>query len=119
MKKVLLVDDSDVARIQMKDAFADSDYEIVEAGGGQQAIDILRLNPDVAMVILDYNMPEMDGLELGKKLREINQNVSLIFVSAQGSTELKKVAKELGAVCWAMKPVASDALVNIVKRFAG
>ena len=64
MKKILIVDDSEMARKSMCFSLASKRYDVLEAINGKDAVDKLRRNSDIGLVITDLNMPEMSGLEL-------------------------------------------------------
>jgi len=67
--KVLLVDDSKTARYQIHSLLSRYKFQVLEANDGLEALKILNENPDISLVITDYNMPNLDGFELTKKIR--------------------------------------------------
>lgn len=117
MKKVLLVDDSEIARWNVKQHFEAAGYAVVEASSGAQGLEQVEANPDLALIVLDYSMPVMNGITFARKLREAKNNIQIAFLSAQASETLKKEAKEVGAVCWALKSISGPALVTLVGKF--
>jgi len=86
--KVLVVDDSDMSRKHVSNLFRRHLFQVVEAKDGVDAIKILLENPDVKLLITDYNMPRMDGFELVKNLRYKYDKTDLIMIGVSGeSTE--------------------------------
>ena len=98
---VIVVDDSVVFRMAITEALkADSNLEVAStASNGQIAVDYLKKNSDVDMMILDMEMPVMDGLTTIKKVREFNQKIKIIVFSSltQNGAELTLKALDLGA----------------------
>jgi diguanylate cyclase (GGDEF)-like protein len=86
--KVLVVDDSDMSRKHVSNLFRRHLFQVVEAGDGVDAIKVLLENPDIRLLITDYNMPRMDGFELVKNLRYKYDKTDLIMIGVSGeSTE--------------------------------
>ncbi|MBN2353279.1 MAG: response regulator [Spirochaetales bacterium] len=69
MKKILIVDDSEMARKSMCFSLSSKRYNVLEAVSGRDAVAKLKENPDIGLVITDLNMPEMNGLELIAHIR--------------------------------------------------
>jgi CheY-like chemotaxis protein len=70
MKKILIVDDSEMARTTMSFSLKSKRYEVVEAANGKEAVERLSEHDDIGLVITDLNMPEMNGLELIDHIRK-------------------------------------------------
>jgi len=86
--KVLVVDDSDMSRKHVSNLFRRHLFQVVEAKDGVDAIKVLLDNPDLKLLITDYNMPRMDGFELVKNLRYKYDKTDLIMIGVSGeSTE--------------------------------
>ena len=98
--RLMVVEDTEHVRKMLLDILQLHGFEIAgEAGSGQQAIDRVRASdPDV--VIVDYMMPEMDGLEVARRIREQRPDQQMILYSAYVDDELERGAQEAGiAVC--------------------
>jgi two-component system chemotaxis response regulator CheY len=120
-KKILIVDDSRTIRQQVSFTLSKGGYAVVEAEDGLQGIERLKAEPDIAMVISDVNMPNMDGLEM---LETISKDASIkappiIMLTTEGSGELISRAKAAGAKGWLVKPFEPDQLIAAVTRIAG
>lgn len=86
--KVLVVDDSDTSRKHMANLFRRHLFQVLEAVDGVDAIKVLLDNPDIKLLITDYNMPKMDGFELVRNLRYKYDKTDLIMIGVSGeSTE--------------------------------
>jgi len=109
MSKILVVDDETDLEILIKQKFRkkirEQQYEFVFAVNGYNALDQLKMHPDVEVVLSDINMPEMDGLTLLSKLNEQNSLLKSVIVSAYGDMENIRTAMNRGAFDFITKPV--------------
>lgn len=114
MKKILIVDDSSTIRDQIKIAFAaKSEYQLVEAENGVQALEKLAATEGIRLVISDVNMPEMDGITMVKRIAADDKlkSIPIVMLTTEVSKELKDVAKTCGVRAWMVKPFQADKLV--------
>ena len=104
--KILVVDDSQGMRMVVKRMLQQCDlgnYETVEAGDGKQALQIVgECQPD--LILSDWHMPEMDGLEFLEALREQGDNIPFGFITTECSEELQTRGREAGAGFFVSKP---------------
>lgn len=91
--KVLVVDDSDMSRKHMANLFRRHLFDVVEAVDGVDAIKVLLENPDIKLLITDYNMPKMDGFELVRNLRYKYDKTDLIMIGVSGESSEALSAK--------------------------
>lgn len=109
MTKILVADDETDLEILIKQKFRqkirDQKYEFVFAINGKDAIEKLAQHPDIAIVLSDINMPEMDGLTLLSKLGESSPLIKAVIVSAYGDMENIRIAMNRGAFDFVTKPV--------------
>lgn len=120
--KILVVDDESRMRKLEKDFLVRSGYEVLEAGDGEEAIDVFMENKDIALVILDVMMPKMDGWETCKELREIS-DVPIIMLTAKGDERDELLGFDLGVDEYISKPFSPKILVArveaILRRTSG
>lgn len=112
--KILVVDDSEGNRYLLRGLLEDN-YEIYEAESGQKCLDLIaEITPDV--VLLDINMPHMDGYEVCKKIRQqnITESLPVIFVSALDTVEERLKGFEVGGDDYITKPVDGAILLEKV-----
>ena len=104
--KVMVVDDSKVARKQAANLLKKYQFQVVEADGAKNAIRSLIDQPDIKLVITDYNMPEVDGFELVKLLRGKydKQDLTIIGLSGEGDASLSARFIKNGANDFLQKP---------------
>jgi two-component system chemotaxis response regulator CheY len=113
MAKALVVDDSRTIRTILKRTLLELGYEVCEAADGREALAIIDAEGGaVSLVLTDWNMPEMDGLELLKRLRQ-NPHLSflkIIMVTTETELDRMVLALDAGANEYVMKPFTKDIL---------
>lgn len=112
--KILTVDDSKIIRRLIGQAIELLDAEALEAGNGAEALEQLRKHDDVALVLMDWNMPVMNGVDA---LRAIKQDPALQHIPVMMVTteaESKKIAEavRLGAIQYVTKPCSAEELAG-------
>jgi two-component system chemotaxis response regulator CheY len=117
-KKVLVVDDSETVRQQVQLALKDCGFEIVEASDGAEGMSKIAVDREIALVILDVNMPRMNGLEMLEKVKEAGQNSALqvVMLTSEGQQALIERAKKAGAKGWIVKPFKAELLAAAVRK---
>lgn len=110
----LVVDDSRAMRTILKKILLEIGFEVAEAGNGLEALERMHEVDSVDVALVDWNMPEMDGLEFVKALRgdHAYADVRVMMVSAEN--DMTKIARALmmGADEYAMKPVTKEIIVE-------
>ena len=105
--RVLVVDDEEAIRSTMKQAIDYAGHDCLLARSGQEGLDVVeRESPDV--VFLDIKMPGMDGLEVLKRIKEIDDMVEVVIISGHGTMETAHTATKLGAFSCLSKPIETD-----------
>jgi len=115
MSKALVVDDSKAVRMILARTLKELGYEVHEAANGREALEVIEAAKNaVTLVLADWNMPELNGLEMLKRLRQNPELASLVVVMVTTETELDQmaVALEAGANEYVMKPFTRDILVE-------
>ncbi|MBW2655583.1 MAG: response regulator [Deltaproteobacteria bacterium] len=120
---VLIVDDSNTMRAVIKKVISISGFKMdqcIEAGNGKKALDVLTDNW-VDVIISDINMPEMNGFELLKKLKEddLLKNIPVILISTESSDERMQDAFDMGAKGFIKKPFTPEAVKKILYEVIG
>ncbi len=114
MANILLVDDHENIRKLMEIYLKREGYNILHAENGTEALNVLE-NTNADLVIADIMMPEMDGYELTRTLREANFNMPILIVTAKDTFPDKKKGFDLGADDYMTKPVDMEELALRVK----
>lgn len=107
--RALVVDDSKASRGILADMLRELGFEVIEAAGGREALDLLEQAP-VDLALVDWVMPEMDGVELVRALRRENSldGLRLIMVSTKAGREAVRSALASGVDEYIMKPVTRE-----------
>ncbi len=115
MIKALVVDDSKTIRMIIRRILVELGYVVCEAGNGVEALRVLDSEGDsVNLVLADWNMPEMNGLDLVKVVRRIPDYAGLKIIMVTTETEMSQMALALaaGANEYVMKPFTKDILME-------
>jgi CheY-like chemotaxis protein len=115
-RKILVVDDSKLMH-KMYEVML-RQYPLVYASDGRQALDRLRENADIDLVLLDINMPNMNGLEFLAELRSdsARDDVSVIIISTEGREEDTARGMEAGATAYIKKPFRNEEILDVISR---
>lgn len=112
--KILVVDDESRMRKLVRDFLVRKDYDILEAGDGEEALDIFYKDKEVALIILDVMMPKMNGWEVVREVRE-NSKVPIIMLTAKGDESDELMGFDLGVDEYIAKPFSPKILVARVE----
>ena len=112
--KIMVVDDEARMRKLVKDFLVKSNFDVLEASDGEEAVDKFYENKDIALILLDVMMPKMDGLSATMKIRE-SKNIPIIILSAKTEESDKILGLSMGADDYISKPFRPDELVARVK----
>ena len=119
MAKILLVDDAAFMRMMIKDILTKNGYNIAgEAENGAKAVEKYNeLKPD--LVLMDITMPEMDGIQALKKIKEADPGASVIMCSAMGQQAMVIESIQSGAKDFIVKPFQADRVLEAVQKVVG
>ena len=110
MKKVLVLEDEANIRSFVVINLNRAGYETIEAANGEEALEQLRLNPDVRVALLDIMLPDMDGFEVCRRIRAVNAKIGIIMLTAR-TQEMDKVTGFMsGADDYVTKPFSPSEL---------
>jgi len=118
-KTVLLVDDAAIMRMMLKQILTDNGYDVVgEAENGLKAVEKYKeLKP--RLVIMDITMPEMNGIQATKNIREIDGNALVVMCSAMGQQSMVIESIQSGARDFIVKPFQPDRVLEAVQKVIG
>ena len=118
MKPVLLVDDSPTMLASMSSILKRAGFSCETADTGEAAFDKVSRGLSPCLVITDYHMPGMHGVDLIGKLRRVatTRLAPMLVLTTDGEQDKRRSAKAAGATGWLVKPVDPSSLVQIVKQ---
>ena len=114
MAKILVVDDSNLARRTTRRILEEAGYEVVDAEDGLTALERYFIEKP-NLVLLDVTMREMDGIEVLSRLRQIDAHACVIIVTADIQSSTRQMAEDGGASGFVVKPVTSPSLLAAVQ----
>ncbi|GAA0125378.1 MULTISPECIES: response regulator [Clostridium] len=119
MAKVLIVDDATFMRMMIKDILEKNGFEVVgEAPNGIKAVELYKSEkPDV--VTMDITMPDMDGIEAVKAIKEFDPNAKIVMCSAMGQQSMVMDAIRAGAKDFIVKPFQADRVLEAINKVIG
>ena len=108
--KVMIVDDSMMFRKVMQGMIKNLFFEVLAVGHGEEALSMLKQNPDIKIVLTDYAMPVMDGLELTKEIRKTHKksDLSILAISSSEDSEVSAMFLKNGATDFIKKPFSKE-----------
>ncbi|MEI8395095.1 MAG: response regulator [Rhodospirillaceae bacterium] len=122
MKRILLVDDVPAVRLSIRAALEAAGHQVIEAADGKEALDLLD-SQGVDLIVTDLWMPNLDGVELLKRLRAANTGIKVIAISGGGMRRPIDVSAALaqtwGADAILYKPFDNDDLITEINRLTG
>jgi two-component system chemotaxis response regulator CheY len=120
MKTVLLVDDSQTIRTEVGQSLTRAGFSVLEAVNGAEGLDTASKHPDLSLLVLDVNMPVMNGLEMLERLKQDPKiaGIPVVLLTTEAQDILVDRAKKAGAKGWLVKPVKPEMLVLAAKRLA-
>src|SRR5262249_25198975 len=118
-KKVLVVDDDARNIFALTSVLEEYQMNILSADSGQDAINILKENPDVDIVLMDIMMPEMDGMQTIQEIRKISRlkNLPIVAVTAKAMKGDREKCIEAGAWDYLSKPVDTEQMMSVLRAW--
>ncbi len=112
--KILVVDDESRMRKLVRDFLVKQNYEVLEAGDGEEALDVFFEHKDIALVLLDVMMPRMDGWQVCREIRRYSK-IPIIMLTAKGDEQDELQGFDLGVDEYITKPFSPKILVARVE----
>lgn len=120
MAKILAVDDSASMRQMVSFTLKGAGHDVIEASDGVEALNFAK-GQGVDLVLSDVNMPNMDGIELCRNLRELPSYkfTPILMLTTESAGDKKMEGKSAGATGWIVKPFNPDQLLTTIKKVLG
>jgi two-component system, chemotaxis family, chemotaxis protein CheY len=118
-KRILITDDALFMRVTLRNILTKSGYEIAgEASNGRESVELYeQVHPD--LVTMDITMPEMDGINAVRQIRQIDPNAKIIMCTAMGQKNMVMEAVAAGAKDFIVKPFQPDKVLESVMKQIG
>lgn len=116
---ILVVDDEESNSLLLKTILEKSSFHCLLAYNGEEAVDICIESPDVALVLMDFKMPVMDGYQATRRIKELRKSLPVIGVTAFAMTGDREKALEAGCDEYLTKPIHSEVLMAVIRKYLG
>jgi len=116
VKTVLVVDDSTVMLMSLRQTLEMAGFRVETAGDGQAALKRIQSGVKPDLILTDINMPIMNGLEFIKNVRPILRFTPILALTTESQAAKRDEAKRLGATGWLVKPVGGADLIKVIKQ---
>jgi two-component system chemotaxis response regulator CheY len=116
-KQILIADDSESIREILTFILQNAGYQVLQACDGSDALKYFDGRP-IDLLLTDYHMPNLNGLELTVKVRQIDnyKYIPILLLTTENQNEKIKEAKDSGATGWLTKPFNSEKLLNTLRK---
>ncbi len=117
MKRIMTIDDSLTMRKFVRLALEPEGYEVTEAKDGEDALEKLQ-GEEIHGFLVDINMPKMNGFDLIRKIRTLNQYrfVPIVLLTTESTPDKRQEGKEAGATGWIVKPFKREDLISVIRK---
>ena len=115
IKPTILVVDDELGARESLEIILEDEYQVLSVGGGQEALDAIKRVP-VNLILLDVNMPDMDGLAVLRKIKQLDEEMDVIMISALNLARKAVDAIKLGAYDYITKPYEPEDILSTVNR---
>lgn len=111
--QALVIDDSRAVRLLVGNILREQGFEVFVAGHGREGLERLDENPEISLILVDWNMPVMDGLEFIQAVRQMHawNSVPIVMVTTETESEQVQRAITAGANEYVMKPFTAEVLI--------
>jgi len=115
--KILIAEDDEVSELLLDNSVKMFGKEILKARTGIEALEVCKRNPDTDLVLMDIQMPEMNGYEVTRIIRKFNKEVIIIAQTAYGQSGDREKAIEAGCNDYIAKPIKKDELMGLIQKY--
>ena len=116
-KKILVVEDDRFSFEFIRVSLRDRGLEILHSADGEQALRIFNERDDLDLILLDIQIPTIDGYAVCKKIRETNKDIPIIAQTAYAMNDEQALCAEAGCNAYLSKPLNIDRLISMMDRF--
>ena len=115
--KILIAEDDETSEMLISITVKEFSKEVLKARSGKEAIEICRTNPDLDLILMDIQMPDLNGLEATRQIRQFNKDVVIIAQTAFGLSGDGEKAIEAGCNDFIAKPINKDELLSLIQKY--
>lgn len=115
--KILIAEDDEISCMLLSMAVKVFTHKVLKSSSGTETVDICRNSPDIDFVLMDIKMPEIDGYEATRQIRQFNKDVIIIAQTAYALAGDRERALAAGCNEYIAKPIAQASLTSLMKKF--
>lgn len=115
-KTIMVVDDDEPSLLMMKAMLSSAGYKDLFASGGYEALDLLKQNPEISLILLDIKMPVLDGMETLKQIRQMGINAVIVATTAYALPGDEQRIRQSGFDDYISKPINRTQIVNLLNK---
>ena len=121
MAQILVVDDSEAVRNEVRDFLSSNGFSVATAIDGKDGLEKMKSDSEIKLVITDVNMPNMDGLTMSEKIRDElgNANVHILVLTTENDASMKQRGKAAKVKGWIVKPFSGASALGPIKSLIG
>ncbi len=116
-KTVLVVEDDYVCFQLIKEVLADTKVEIIHTQTAGKAIELIRKNVKIDLILMDIQLPDYSGIQASEIIRSINPTIPIVIQTAYAFDSYMKKSQEIGCNDFILKPIEPQQLIDVVKKF--
>ena len=117
ISKILIVEDDETSEMFLKEMIRKFSQQVLIARNGQDAINVCRQNPDIDLILMDIQMPEMNGYTATQQIRQFSKDVIIIAQTAFGLEADREKSIEAGCNDYISKPINKVKLLSIIQKY--
>jgi two-component system, cell cycle response regulator DivK len=114
---VLVAEDEDTNYVYLQTALAKTNIKVIRASNGREAVDCVRVNPFIDIILMDIKMPEMNGLEATRSIKSFRKDIPIIAQTAFAMDEDKRNCEAIGCDDFLAKPIRYKVLIEALSKF--
>jgi len=118
-KRILIVEDDQLSSRFLTTVLRDSEADLIYARNGIEAVDLVRQNGDLDLVLMDVQLPGMNGNEAATKIRQFNERIPIIAQTAHAMSEDKDRSINAGCNDYITKPINISLLMQKISQYIG
>jgi len=115
--KILIAEDDETSEMLISMTVKEFSKEVIKARTGNEAIEICRTNPDLDLILMDIQMPDLNGYEATRQIRQFNKDVVIIAQTAFGLSVDREKAIEAGCNDYMSKPINKDEILSLIQKY--
>ena len=114
---ILIAEDDQNNFYYLKVILKDNSRILIHAKNGKEAVNLAKEHPEIDIILMDIKMPEMDGLEATRQIREFNPTIPIIAQTAYALTSDRERVLQSGCTDYISKPIKKEDLINLINKY--